>query len=302
MAGAVVATTALGLPQQASSVGSDGAPALLDASAPVDRAELKPRRDACGKARVKGNGRRWRCSFVDNFAKRAIDESKWLVVDTSWSAFRIGSSCLFSKNVKVRRGALRVKARDEGSPFLCRSSRGSFNTRYSGGHLTTHQRFAQAYGMFEVRARYPKRVGQGVRGAFWLYPEEEAYGRWPRSGEVDVAEWWSHEPTTVAPSLHYPGRNRQVDTGRRCKVKDVSKFHVYTVVWSSQRMVFKIDGRACFKRAWAPAWPMVRPQPFDQPFALVLSFAVDRLDGRNPPTSRTRLPATMAVDYAKVWR
>jgi beta-glucanase (GH16 family) len=284
----LVATAAAGSPQAASS--SRSTPAV------TERAE-----DACGKVRLKPSGQRWRCSFVDDFAGRRLDPDKWLTVATEWSGFRMGSSCLMPENVRLRRGTLRIVARDEGRTFLCRSSRGSFNTRYTGGHIATHERFAQTYGKFEVRARFPA-MRKGVHGAFWLYPKHLTYGRWPRSGEIDVAEWWSVAPRTVMPSLHYNGSRRLTDSGEDCRVDDATQYHVYTVVWSSEVMRFRIDGRTCFRRVWAPSWPMFHPQPFDHPFNLVLTFGADRLYSHNSPSASTGFPGAFQVDYAKVWR
>jgi hypothetical protein len=46
----------------------------------------------------------------------------------------------------------------------------------------------------------------------------------------------------------------------------------------------------------------VAPQPFDQPFSMILNMGVGPLGGSNPVSSSTKLPATYTVDYAKAWR
>lgn len=331
VAGAVVATAALAAPQPAASTGRAGA-AVVDTAAtagavadrganattstkpvkPVKSAKSKPkakpkpkpkpRKDRCGKVTKKKNGKRWKCSFVDNFDGRRINNKKWLVVETSWSGFWMGSSCLVKDAPFVKKGKLRIVARDTGANFLCNWGLRGMHTRYTGGHLSTVERFQQTYGKYEVRLKFPKRTGPGVRGAFWLYPvDKNKYAPLP-SGEIDVAEWWSHEPTLVMPSLHYPGRQQNKDSGRNCRVRNVGKFHRYTLVWLKKRMVLRIDGRKCFNRVWEPRAPLSRPQPFDHPFVLLLTFGADRRDGRNPPSDSTRLPATMVVDHVKVWR
>ena len=43
------------------------------------------------------------------------------------------------------------------------------------------------------------------------------------------------------------------------------------------------------------------PQPFDQPFNVVLNMGVGATSGTNQVTSATSLPATYTVDYVKAW-
>ncbi len=47
---------------------------------------------------------------------------------------------------------------------------------------------------------------------------------------------------------------------------------------------------------------MAAPQPFDQPFGIILNMGVGTADGSNQVTADTQLPATMRVDYVKAWR
>ena len=257
--------------------------------------------DACGEIRTKADGTPWTCTFADNFNGKSLDGANWLVGETAFSGFTTGSTCFKAGNVAVRWGMLRLTTRDEGYTFTCHSPAGSFQTRYTGGHIGTRGRFAQTYGKFEIRARYP-RTTAGVGIGYWLYPTKLTYGAWPASGEIDIAEWWSNVPNTTLPSLHYSGSNPSVDSGWSCTVATPTSFHTYGVEWSSTEMVFKIDGEECFRRSWTPAWPQVAPRPFDHPFEMVLNAGVDRTTGPNAVTAATVLPATYEVDYVKAWR
>jgi beta-glucanase (GH16 family) len=260
--------------------------------------------DACGSLLPKAEGGTWQCTFVDGFDGRSLDTTKWLVGDTTWSGFQVGSTCLrdSDRNVTVRGGELRLTARRESRPFTCQSPSGAFTTSYTGGHLATRGRFAQTYGRFEVRAKYPASQVPGLHAGFWMYPERMTYGAWPASGEIDVAEWWSNDPDLVLPSLHYPGRDFWADSGWHCNVPDVSVFHTYAVEWTAAEMRFLIDGKLCYRRSWAPDSPLVAPQPFDHPFNLVLTMAVGPASGSNAVTGATELPASYVVDYVKAWR
>jgi hypothetical protein len=76
-------------------------------------------------------------------------------------------------------------------------------------------------------------------------------------------------------------------------------FHKYTVEWHPLRgLVFSYDGVPCLTfRDWDPGDPLNHPQPFDQPFFMVLTLALQygAVDGSTP------LPATMHVDYVRAW-
>jgi beta-glucanase (GH16 family) len=162
----------------------------------------------------------------------------------------------------------------------------------------TRHNFAQTYGRFEVRARYPDERTGGIHGGFWRYPLNLTYGPWPASGEIDVAEWWSYEPDLVLTSLHFDGRDPDVDSGWDCLVEDVTTFHTYTVVWKPTMIRFYIDGESCFSRMPDPDSPLRVPQPFDHDFHMILNLGV-LTQGLS---LRTEFPAELVVDHARAWR
>jgi hypothetical protein len=52
---------------------------------------------------------------------------------------------------------------------------------------------------------------------------------------------------------------------------------------------------------WEPAAPLVKPQPFDQPFVINLNQSLGL--GHNQFDARvTPLPASTEIDYVRVWR
>jgi beta-glucanase (GH16 family) len=260
--------------------------------------------DACGAVLTKADGTTWTCSFVDDFDGKALDPSKWITQQTSLTGFRSGQTCFTTsdKNIKVLRGELSLTARMERGKFLCKSPSGDFTTIYTGGMIGTRTKFSQAYGRFEVRAKYPDVAVSGVHGGFWMYPLNNTYGAWPASGEIDVAEWFSNDPTLVLPSLHYNGRDASLDSGWGCRVTDPWNYHTYTLDWEPTGISVAIDGTTCFSRVAEPDSPLMWPQPFDKPFSMILNMGVGPGSGSNAVTSATPLPATYVVDYAKAWR
>lgn len=260
--------------------------------------------DDCGTVTVKADGTPWTCSYVDNFSGGSLDSSKWIVQESEISGFRTGQTCYVAsdRNVRVASGELRLTARREWRRFSCETPLGSFKTAYTGGMIGTRTKFSQAYGKFEVRAKYPSVTKPGLHGGFIMLPLNRPYGPWPGSGEIDIAEWWSVDATLALPSLHFIGRDSQVDSGWDCRVASPSSYHTYTLVWLPTEISFFIDGTKCFTRSPTPLAPLVAPQPFDHPYNMVLGMGVGQASGVNAVTFLTPLPATYVVDYAKAWR
>ena len=197
---------------------------------------------------------------------------------------------------------LDLAARSQVDYFNCKSPLGNFWTKYTGGMVGTRSKFSQTYGRFEVRAAFPAARTSGIHGGFWMIPLELKYGVWPGSGEIDIAEWWSSDPTLVLPSLHFLGRDGNVDSGWGCRVTDPSAYHTYAVEWLPTGMTFSIDGTVCYTRNPTPLAPLLAPQPFDHPFSMILNMGVGTPTGTNKVTATTPFPSTFTVDYAKAWR
>ncbi|CAN0397991.1 unnamed protein product, partial [Ectocarpus fasciculatus] len=58
---------------------------------------------------------------------------------------------------------------------------------YTSSKVTTKNKFSFRYGRAEARLRLPP-GGQGLWPAFWMMPQDNAYGKWAASGEIDIFE------------------------------------------------------------------------------------------------------------------
>jgi len=270
------------------------APAAPAAPAPVD---------TCGSRPKRAEGGYYACSFYDDFDGDALDRSKWMVQQTSFSGMYGGSKGCYVDNdrtVQVRGGLLRLTSTILPTEFLCRSPYGSFTTNAEVSTVATRSKFTQTYGRFEARLKLPAESGiPGSHSAFWLYPQDQAYGRWPGSGEVDIAEWFSGLPANVYPSVHYAGEDTRLSSGYNCKMPTASTaFHNYAVEWTPKVMRFYYDGRLCYSHSWKPTG-MTGAQPFDKPFYMILTqvwgLAWNTRTAKMPDTS------TLTVDWVKAW-
>lgn len=282
------------------------APAARTTSQNPPSAPASSATDDCGgQSPVKSTGGRWVCTFDDEFNGTALDRSKWIPQQTSNSGFHSGPECFLDSpnNLSVSGGTLRLTVRAEAAPFTCQSPAGDYTTRYTSGMVSTWGLFTQAYGRFEVRAKVPAVAVKGLQESFWLWPADATrYGAWPGSGEIDIAEIYHQYPDRAIPFIHYvPATQDDNVTNNYCMIADISQFHTYTVEWTPTAITIVYDGQTCLVDHWDPAAPLVRPQPFDQPFLVALTQALGIGTNAFDPAT-TPLPATTQIDYVRVWK
>ncbi len=180
---------------------------------------------------------------------------------------------------------------------MCQNPLGDFTTSQTAGTVMSWGRFAQTYGRFEFRAKFPPTTGEKFASALWMLPEDSPYGSWPNSGEIDVAErfgdrWFDR----VFPSVHYAGENFSLSSGYNCVVPtSATEFHTYAVNWTETTMYFYYDDQLCFQHSWTPDAPLVAPQPFDQAF----NFVMTQGGASDAPVGAT---FTTDVDWVRAWK
>ena len=91
--------------------------------------------------------------------------------------------------------------------------------------------------------------------------------------------------------------------GADCRVNGASRgFHTYAVEWLPEAgFEFLYDGVPCLTvPTWDPGPPLLAPQPFDQPYFMLLQLSLGY--GGNAPSATTRFPATFVIDYVRAWK
>jgi beta-glucanase (GH16 family) len=260
---------------------------------------------ACGAPIAKSSGGYWECTFSDNFDGTTLDRSKWLPQRTDQTGYVHGPTACFvdrPDNISVSDGTLRLTARKESAPFGCAPG---FTTQYTSGMVTTALgRFSQTYGRFEIRAKISPAQVKGLQTSLWLWPVDSTrYGPYPASGEIDIAEMFSQYPNRVIPHIHYKplALVDPLATNTLCFISNLAEFHSYTLVWTETNITISYDGNACLANYWIPALPLTHPQPFDQPFFILLTQALGVTSNEFDPET-TPLPATTEVDYVRAWK
>lgn len=267
-------------------------------------ASAAPRAPDCGAKVLKSPGKAWQCTFVDDFDGAALDDEKWRPLTTANSNLHGGDDCWVdsSENIAVSDGNLRLTSRREDSPVTCTTANGtSFDSQVTSGSVSTFGKFAQTYGRWDIRARFPEVTLPGSQGSLWLAPQQSRYGVWPLSGEIDIAESFSLYPDRVVPHIHYkPSSTDSTVTNTKCLVSDPWNFHTYSAVWTPGRIVISIDDRTCLDHKVHAADPLSGSQPFDQEFVLNLTQTLGV--ATNTPVEGMPMPLTTEVDYVRVWR
>jgi beta-glucanase (GH16 family) len=153
-----------------------------------------------------------------------------------------------------------------------------------------------------------------------MLPQDEAYGTWPTSGEIDVMEARGQEPTKVLGTLHFGSRwPANTEASRDHVLPDggrITDFHVYTLEWEPGEIRWSVDGKTYATQSFW--WSSGRteggkglkpareadlhpwPAPFDRPFYLVMNVAVGGRFLGNPDRT-TVFPVEMVVDYVRVY-
>lgn len=258
----------------------------------------------CGEPLFKPNGQLWQCTFADEFEGTTLDPAKWVAIRTHAAGFRNGGECFVNlpQTVRVWQGSLRLSVVKHDELMRCDDPLfGTYYTHYMAGMVSSWRRFAQTYGRFEFRARFPKADAPGLQSALWLWPvDANRYGERPASGEIDVAEYFTEFPHHVVPNVHFTGDEDDPTRTNDCVVRRPQAFHTYTLTWGPRRIKVQYDGKTCIVNRWVQYPGHPRTAPFDHPFHVNLTQALGI--GSNAVRPRTPLPATLVVDYVRVWR
>lgn len=239
--------------------------------------------------------------WSDEFDGTAIDESKW--------SYDLGDGCDLgicgwgnneleyytnrSQNAYLDNGNLVIKAIKETPLYLNQY-------QYTSSRLITKNKGDFRYGRVDVKARLP--IGRGLWPAIWMLPTDNAYGGWPRSGEIDIMENIGSEPDRVFGTIHYGHDYWRYTTEGITKEGGpnfTEEFHVYTLLWNEDCIMMMVDGEK-MAGPYSRSTTLPTTWPFDQNFHLLLNVAVGgNLPGN--PTPATQFPQVMEVDYVRVY-
>ena len=247
----------------------------------------------------------WADEF-DGPAGSTIDGTKWRYDlgdgcqsgNCGWGNNEKESYTSASENVSLNgQGQLQIVARPATTSLTCYYG----PCRYTSAKITTRGTLDVAPGRVEARIKLP--AGQGLWPAFWLLGSNVGAVGWPQCGELDIMENHGSDLTSTSSAMHGPGYSGNtpfVHSYQLAAASFAEDFHTFAVEWDSSRVTFFVDGTRHYviqrdeverRGKWV----------FGGPFFVILNLAVGgNFDG--DPTSDAILPATMLVDYVRVYR
>ncbi|WP_423190379.1 Ig-like domain-containing protein [Alkalibacterium sp. f15] len=257
----------------------------------------------------------WDLVWNDEFDGDELDESKWNY-DTGyylnddpgtwgWGNNELQHYTDSEENVFLEDGKLNIVAFEDPASFPEDPDR---IAPYSSGKITTKDKFTFEYGRIDFSAKLP--AVTGAWSALWMMPNDDVYGGWASSGEIDVMEARGRVPESTSGATHFGGEwpantyiegSQTFEDGGRID----TDYHVYSLIWEEDHLSWYVDGEFFFKvskEQWFSAAARENPlAPFDQEFYVIMNLAIGGwFDGGRVPDAED-LPATMQVDYVRVY-
>ncbi|HSF90488.1 MAG TPA: family 16 glycosylhydrolase [Saprospiraceae bacterium] len=231
-----------------------------------------------------------------------IDDGKWfhqtqLPTPGSWYNGEIQHYTNRTANAVVEDGILKIIAKKESFTDQ------GYTKQYTSARLNS--KFTFTYGKVEVRAKLP--FGVGTWPAIWTlgkninenggYWDTQGYGTtgWPACGEIDIMEHWGTNQNYVQSAIHTPSSfGGTVYLGGQTIPTASSDFHVYTLIWTPEKLVFSVDGNIHYTYN-----PLVKDNttwPFDADQYLLLNVAIQ------PVIDPGFTQSAMEIDYVRVYQ
>ncbi len=212
------------------------------------------------------------------------------------------------KNLRVEDGFLIIEAHREDYG----------DAKYTSGRVHSAGKRDILYGRIDVRAKLPS--GKGSWPAIWMLPSDpfryatncsegdtwqgnDDCDAWPNSGEIDIMEHVGYQMGHVHGTVHnkaYYWVGWEQRKGRVILDDVDTKFHVYSLEWTPERIDVLVDDILYFTYVnEGDGW---RSWPYDHAHHLILNIAVGGWWGRaGGGIDDSIFPQRMLVDYVRVY-
>ena len=215
-----------------------------------------------------------RTIFFEDFAGPDLDRTRWNVevtgrtVNNEQQAYVDSTETIALVTGPQAAGAANaLLLRPLHRPGFKTSDGRSFD--FLSGRINTRGKFEFTYGTAAARMKLSS--GAGLWPAFWAL----GTGPWPATGEIDVMEnVGARDWTSVA--LHGPGYSGDTPLVKRRPFgapDNITNWHVYSVDWAPDELVFKVDDVEIYRVTRAMVEKYGR-WAFDNPKFLILNLAL----------------------------
>ncbi|MGL1935667.1 MAG: glycoside hydrolase family 16 protein [Fibrobacterales bacterium] len=234
----------------------------------------------------------WTLVWEDDFSGTSLNETHWNTeehqagwVNDELQRYVKGHDTPGS-NIWLEDGRLIIEARKES------------NGEITSGRLNSRHKQKWLYGKFEARAKMPG--GNGTWPAIWAMSDAESYGRWPKSGEIDIVEFLGKDPKGVNFTIHCDtyvhSKNNAIEAHREVD-NLTTDFHTFGMEWTPDEIRGYVDGTQYYSfKNEGNGW---NSWPFDKEFYWLINIA---MGGWGGAVNESTLPARMEVEYVRVWQ
>lgn len=174
---------------------------------------------------------------------------------------------------------------------------------YSSARISS--KYAFEYGRIEINAKLPEQEKSGIWAKLVLIGDNEAQVGWPQCGEIDIMEYFSHNPNEFNINVHSTANNSF--NGSLIRVNNEletveEEFHIYGILWTDRYIKFYIDDlENIIYTLDRPASPNEDNWPFDKPFYLLIDMVIGGKYIGDNGVDDALFPAVMELDYIRVY-
>ena len=235
----------------------------------------------------------WKLVWNDEFAKSgAPDPKKWTYE----------KGYIRNNEKQFYTADRRENARVEGGRLIIEARKDNFEGKeVTSASLTTQGIAEWSSGRFEVRAKVP--AMRGTWPAIWLLGANIPTIGWPKCGEIDIMEHVGFDVGRIHANIHTEAYNHMNGKGRGANVVEplvTSKFHVYALEWTADKIDIFIDDKKYF--TYTKESDDVAVWPFNKPHYLILNLAIGGAWGGQQGIDDSAFPTRFEVDYVRVFQ
>jgi len=240
------------------------------------------------------NAQNYQLIWSDEFNGTFVDQSNWVFEtgnNNGWGNNELEYYTNRIDNAYLDNGNLVIKALKE--------NYGGNN--YTSARIKTQGKFSVKYGKIEARIKLP--YGKGIWPAFWTLGDAISFPStgWPKCGEIDIMEMTgggTYGDKTIYGTAHWDDNgHKQAGSSYRLSSGSYSDgFHVFDIVWDSQKIIWHMDGIQYYRIDLIPTLSELQESQF-----ILLNLAVGGNWPGNPDIT-TVFPQTMVVDYVRVYQ
>jgi hypothetical protein len=236
-----------------------------------------------------GKLKEWELTFEDDFAGGTLDSKKWMT-NYFWGETLLkdtyalpGDKHFYTggKNLEFAESVLKIITRKEKATGKVWNPIQGFLIQdfdYTSGLISTGQSFRQKYGKISAKIRMSQAP---VRQAMWMVAEKilpHVDVAKMENGKLFYGNFWGDISVRK-------GVNKKI--GKKAADKFTGDYFIYTIEWSPEKMVWKINNQAVLSQT--------RGIPHE-PMYLVISAGVTN------GVTEYQLPAKMEIDWVRIYQ